>query len=64
MLLEWTDTAIVAVTMDGDGAVIVERGVAPHRTYAEPAERVSRPGPATRSSPRSHWPWRPGGPTR
>jgi D-beta-D-heptose 7-phosphate kinase/D-beta-D-heptose 1-phosphate adenosyltransferase len=44
MLLEWTNSSIVAVTMDRDGAIVVERGCTPHRTFARPAEQVCAAG--------------------
>ncbi len=36
-LHEVTGAAVVAVTLDRDGAVVCERGRAPHRTWARPA---------------------------
>ena len=36
-LLEATGSDVVAVTLDTDGALVIERGLAPHRTYAHPA---------------------------
>ncbi len=36
-LLDRTGAQIVAVTLDCEGAVVFERGRAPHRTYAQPA---------------------------
>src|SRR5205085_4637135 len=38
-VLELTGARVAAVTLDADGAVVVERGRPPYRTYAEP-----RPG--------------------
>jgi D-beta-D-heptose 7-phosphate kinase/D-beta-D-heptose 1-phosphate adenosyltransferase len=36
-LLEATGSDVVAVTLDTEGALVIERGRAPHRTYAHPA---------------------------
>lgn len=35
-----TGARVVAVTLDSDGAVVLERGRPPHRTYARPAEEA------------------------
>ena len=43
-LLELTGSQIAAVTLDVDGALVLERGRAPYRTYAKPARNVRAAG--------------------
>ncbi|RPJ71225.1 MAG: D-glycero-beta-D-manno-heptose 1-phosphate adenylyltransferase [Acidobacteria bacterium] len=43
-LLDLTGSQIAAVTLDVDGALVLERGRAPYRTYARPARNVRAPG--------------------
>ena len=43
-LLELTGCQVAAVTLDVDGAVVLERGRAPYRTYARPTRNVRAPG--------------------
>ena len=43
-LLDATGARIAAVTLDIDGAVVLERGRAPYRTYARPAQRSRSTG--------------------
>jgi D-beta-D-heptose 7-phosphate kinase/D-beta-D-heptose 1-phosphate adenosyltransferase len=43
-ILEVTGARIVAVTMDGEGAAVFERGKPPYRTYARPVANVRAAG--------------------
>src|SRR5215212_3262258 len=43
-VLELTGSAIAAITLDADGALVAERGRRPHRTYADPAEQSRTAG--------------------
>ncbi|MEZ5102045.1 MAG: D-glycero-beta-D-manno-heptose 1-phosphate adenylyltransferase [Thermoleophilia bacterium] len=43
-ILERTGARIAAVTLDADGAVVLERGRPPHRTYARPASDATAVG--------------------
>ncbi len=43
-ILDITGAQICAVTLDEDGAVIIERGQAPYRTYAKPASYTRAAG--------------------
>jgi D-beta-D-heptose 7-phosphate kinase/D-beta-D-heptose 1-phosphate adenosyltransferase len=43
-LFELTGAHLVAVTMDSEGAVVIERGAAPYRTFARPQSDVRAAG--------------------